>query len=108
MKLHSRRSRAPAGLTLVELLVIVFVIFLALAFLIPTMNSANRGGSSNRVKCASNLRQIGQAIQLYCNENHGNFPRTVYTPAPVVVPACLLSQTVAAGRRASSSICPEH
>src|SRR5439155_25125393 len=34
--------------------------------------------------CASNLRQIGQALVSYCNENHGNYPRTHYVPgAPV-------------------------
>lgn len=29
---------------------------------------------ANRVKCASNLRQIGQAIVLYANENQGRYP----------------------------------
>ncbi len=31
---------------------------------------------ANRVKCASNLRQIGQACLLYANENKGLYPRT--------------------------------
>jgi prepilin-type processing-associated H-X9-DG protein len=41
---------------------------------------------ANRVKCASNLRQIGQAILLYSNENNGAYPRTGYdsaNPGPV-------------------------
>lgn len=29
---------------------------------------------ANRVKCASNLRQIGHAIMLYANENQGRYP----------------------------------
>ncbi len=29
---------------------------------------------ANRVKCASNLRQIGKAIQLYANDNGGRYP----------------------------------
>jgi hypothetical protein len=37
--------------------------------------------TANRVKCASNLRQIGQAILLYSNENRGAYPRT-YTTIP--------------------------
>jgi prepilin-type processing-associated H-X9-DG protein len=32
--------------------------------------------SANRVKSASNLRQIGQAMLLYSNENKGKFPKT--------------------------------
>ena len=30
--------------------------------------------AANRVKCGSNLRQIGQAIMLYANENQGRYP----------------------------------
>src|SRR5204863_5349478 len=41
---------------------------------------------SNRVKCASNLRQIGQAILLYANENKGAYPRTTYVGGEVVHP----------------------
>jgi prepilin-type processing-associated H-X9-DG protein len=33
---------------------------------------------ADRVKCASNLRQIGQAILLYSNDNKGNYPRTMW------------------------------
>jgi prepilin-type processing-associated H-X9-DG protein len=36
--------------------------------------------TSNRVRCASNLRQIGQAILLYSNENRGAYPRATYDP----------------------------
>jgi prepilin-type processing-associated H-X9-DG protein len=41
---------------------------------------------STSMKCASNLRQIGQAIQLYMNENQGAYPRTRYDPATVASP----------------------
>src|SRR5688572_9169281 len=34
--------------------------------------------TANRVKCASNLRQIGQAILLFSNENRGEYPRARY------------------------------
>jgi prepilin-type processing-associated H-X9-DG protein len=30
----------------------------------------------NRIKCASNLRQIGQGLLLYSNDNRGAYPRT--------------------------------
>jgi prepilin-type processing-associated H-X9-DG protein len=35
--------------------------------------------TANRVKCASNLRQIGQAILLYANDHDGQFPDTLQT-----------------------------
>lgn len=37
--------------------------------------------TQNRVRCAGNLRQIGQAILLYANENRGAYPRATYDPA---------------------------
>jgi len=32
-----------------------------------------------RLTCASNLRQIGQGVQMYANENHGVYPPDVAT-----------------------------
>lgn len=32
-----------------------------------------RGEDASRVKCASNLKQIGQALLIYANESHGAF-----------------------------------
>jgi prepilin-type processing-associated H-X9-DG protein len=29
---------------------------------------------ANRVRCASNLRQIGQALEMYANDNGGRYP----------------------------------
>jgi prepilin-type processing-associated H-X9-DG protein len=34
---------------------------------------------ANRIKCASNMRQIGQAILLYSNEHNGQFPSDLGT-----------------------------
>jgi len=81
---RSRPRCAPRGsrrgFTWVELLVVLVVIVLAISFFLPVRTSMH--GGDNRVKCASNLRQIGQAILLYSNDNKGAYPRTMASAGP--------------------------
>jgi Tfp pilus assembly protein PilE len=56
----------------VELLVVIGIIALLISILLPALNAAKE--RANRVKCSSNLRQIGQGLLLYANDNKGIYP----------------------------------
>jgi prepilin-type processing-associated H-X9-DG protein len=79
-------NRRPSAFTYVEALVVIGLIMIALAFLIPTLHDTRRGQTSSRVQCASNLRQIGQAMLLYANDNKGAYPYTTYATGATVIP----------------------
>src|SRR5687768_6590045 len=59
--------------TLVELLVVIGIIALLISILLPSLNRARE--SAKTVACASNLRQLALAVQMYAQQNKGFYPQ---------------------------------
>jgi prepilin-type N-terminal cleavage/methylation domain-containing protein/prepilin-type processing-associated H-X9-DG protein len=68
-----RRAQTKShAFTLIELLTVIAVIGLLAALLLPALNTAREKG--RRIACASNLKQIGLAIQLYAGDFQNHTP----------------------------------
>ncbi len=65
-----KRTR-PAGMTIVELLVVISIIGILIAMLIPAIQAARE--AARRATCSGHLRQLGVAMQSHHNAQ-GRFP----------------------------------
>lgn len=67
-----RLKVAAAAFTLVELLVVIAIIAMLAALLVPAVSRGIR--SAIAAQCINNLKQNGQAIEMYVNDHDNGYP----------------------------------
>src|SRR5687767_4315508 len=72
MRDHASVGGKRGGFTLVELLVVIAIVAVLIAIIFPTMQRARI--QSNRIACASKMRQIAFGFRMYAEENKGWYP----------------------------------
>ena len=85
-------TRRPRPRSLVTVLVVIGLLMLAMAILLPSRN----GGRPDRVRCAANLRSIGQGLMMYANDHGGQYPDSLaalitdedMNPGILLCPSC--------------------
>ncbi len=76
MKKRQKESRMDA-FTLIELLVVISIVALLISILLPALQNARE--SARKIKCGTNLKQLGLATNTYIDDNHGYFPNYLHS-----------------------------
>ena len=74
----NRNRRNGSGFTLVELLLVVAILGILAALLLPAISKSNVAARST--VCKNHLRQLGQALQMYVQENADRYPYCISPP----------------------------
>jgi len=68
----SHRPQSKNLFTLIELLVVIAIIAILAAMLLPALNQARN--TARKIACTNNLKQIGNALQMYINDYQDYIP----------------------------------
>jgi prepilin-type N-terminal cleavage/methylation domain-containing protein len=72
-----RQLRAPRGISLIEVLVVMVIMGVLAAILFPIFSRAQN--RAHAASCTGNLRQLGQGVRLYMLDSGAHFPGARWT-----------------------------
>lgn len=87
-----------------ELLIVIAIIALLVSLLVPVLADVRK--SAMGVECLSHLRNIGQAVTMYCSDHHGEFPLSSHTAGSLVDSAAWLNSLEKYGVTDQDRFCP--
>ena len=66
------KAKTQKGFTLIELLVVIAIIGILASMLLPALAKAKT--RANRIKCVSNIKQVGGSFKAFANDNNDRYP----------------------------------